>query len=197
MINNKTANNKLIELAKDNNEEAFNMLLFRWNGIISMICVSHLKNASRFGINFQELKGVAQFGLYKCLKYYDKNKSNFKTYLNLTINQTLIKYIKKQEIRYCELSAYLSLDDIVYENSLMQLDEVVADPESSIVKWYNDNEQFDFFNDFDEGVLSKEDKTIMYLKASGYTYHEAAEKLKVSKTRTDFTMKKIKKIIQK
>lgn len=197
MINNKTANNKLIELAKDNNEEAFNMLLFRWNGIISMICVSHLKNASRFGINFQELKGVAQFGLYKCLKYYDKNKSNFKTYLNLTINQTLVKYIKKQEIRYCELSAYLSLDDIVYENSLMQLDEVVADPESSIVKWYNDNEQFDFFNDFDEGVLSKEDKTIMYLKASGYTYHEAAEKLKVSKTRTDFTMKKIKKIIQK
>ncbi|MCH5180613.1 MAG: hypothetical protein J1F32_05330 [Erysipelotrichales bacterium] len=197
MINNKTANNKLIELAKNNNEEAFNMLLFRWNGVLSMICASYLKSASKFGINFQELKGVAQFSLYNSLKYYDKNKSNFKTYLNLIINQALTKYIKKYEIRYCELLSCLSFDDIVYENSIMQLDEIIGDPESSIVNWYNNNEQFDYFKDLNEEILSKEDKNIIYLKASGYTYHEASEKLKISKTRTDFALKKIKKIMRK
>lgn len=197
MIDSKTSNEKLIELAKNNNEEAFNMLLFKWNGLISMLCVSHLKNASKFGINFQELKGVAQLSLYDCLKYYDKSKSNFKTYLNLIINQKLIKYIKAYEIRYSELSSCLSLDDNAYENSLMQLDEIVADPESSVVKWYNNNERFDYFENIDEEILSKQDKTIMYLRASGYTYHEAAGKLKMTKAHTDFAMKKIKKIVRK
>lgn len=197
MVNTNTSNDKLIELAKNNNEEAFNMLLFRWNGIITIICVSHLKNASKYGINFQELKGVAQFGLYACLKYYDGSKSKFKTYLNLIINQTISKYIKKHEIHFTELSSCISLDECAYDDSFMKIDEIIDDPDSSIVKWYSENEEFEYFDNLDEEILSKEDKTIMYLRASGYTYHEAADKLKISKSHTDFTLKKIKKISRK
>lgn len=197
MIDSKTPDEILIDLAKNNNEEAFNMLLFRWNGLISMICVRHLKSAKKYGITFQELKNAAQYGIYSSLKYFDKRKSNFKTYLNLVISQAIMRCIKNGEDRFYELSACLSFDDNAYGESPMHLDEIISDPESSVVKWYDDNERFEYFENMDEEILSRKDKTIMYLRASGYTYKEAAKKLKISKANTDFTIKKIKKTMRK
>ncbi|MCH5171509.1 MAG: hypothetical protein J1F31_01560 [Erysipelotrichales bacterium] len=197
MIDSKTSDEVLIELAKNNSEEAFNMLLFRWNGLITMICVSYFKSARKYGVTFHELKSIAQFSVYNGLRFYDKNKSNFKTYLNLIVSQAIIRCIRISENRYYELSSCLSFDENTYDCSIMRLDEVIPDPESSVVKWYNDIESFEYFNSLDEEVLSKRDKTVMYLRASGYTYHEAATKLKLSKTHTDFTLKKIKKIARK
>ena len=197
MIDTKTSNEQLIELSKNNNEEAFSVLLFKWNGLISMLCLNYLKNAAKFGITFQELKSIAQYSVYNSLKYYDKNKSNFKTYLNMIVTQAIIKHIKKSEIRFYELSSCISLDESAYENSLIKFDEIIDDPSTSIVNWYNSNEEFEYFDSIDESILSKEDKTIMYLRASGYTYHEAAKKLKIPKNHTDFTLKKVKKISRK
>ncbi len=197
MISINTSNDELIELAKHNNEEAFNMLLFKCNGIISMICINYIKRGKKYGITFQELKSVAEYAIFNSLKYFDKTKSNFKTFLNLIINQELAKYVKKIETRFYELSSYLSFEDNVYENSSLEWDEVIGDPGSSIVDWYNTNEKFDYFDGIEEAILSKKDKNIMYLRASGYTYSEAAKKLNTSKSHADFTIKKIKKIVLK
>lgn len=197
MINSKTPDEILIDLAKNNDEEAFNMLLFKWNGVISMLCARNLKSAKKYGITFHELKNAAQYGVYCSLKYFNKSKSNFKTYLNLIVNQAIKKCIKNGEIVFFELSACVSFDENAYDDSLMQLDEVIPDPESSTVEWYINNEQFENFENIDEEDLSKEDKMIMYLKASGYTYKEVAKKLNISKTHTDFILKKIKKTMRK
>lgn len=188
------SDDELIELIKQNDNEAFNMLLFRYKNLITIVCFSYAKSAKMCGIDLTELKSIACICIYKNLKYYVKEKSSIKTFLNMVINQGLTKFVSEAIEHYRLLETYINLDENVFEDSSLKYEEVIPDHDTSITKWIENNERFDSFNEIDEEYLSKKDKMVLMLKASGYTYAEIADKLNIAVTQPDVSIKKIKKI---
>lgn len=196
MINHKTSDEVLMKLVKKNNEEAFNMLLFRWDNLLNMLCVEFAKMGRPYGVTFQELKNVAEFSFYNCLKYFNKSKANFKTYLNMVIKQALYKYVKASAQRYMELSQYISLDDFSFDTH-STMENSIADKHSSVVDWCVVNDEFENFLNLDDEVISQRDKHLLYLRAAGYSYEESTKIMNISKSQAGFTLKKIRSVAKK
>ncbi|MCI6358262.1 MAG: hypothetical protein MR766_06560 [Erysipelotrichaceae bacterium] len=188
------SDDELIELIKQNDNEAFNMLLFRYRNLITIVCFSYVKSAKMCGIDITELKSIACICIYKNLKYYVKEKSSIKTFLNMVINQGLTKFVSEAIEHYRLLETYINLDENVFEDSSLKYEEVIPDHDTSITNWIDNNERFDSFNEIDEEYLSKKEKMVLLLKAVGYTYAEIADKLNIAITQPDVSIKKIKKI---
>lgn len=196
MINHKTTDEVLIKLVKKNDEEAFNMLLFRWNNLLSLLCVEYARMGKQYGVTFQELKNVAEFSFYNSLKFYDSSKSNLKTYLNLVVKQALYKYVKASEERFIELSQYVNLDNFSFDTHTI-IENIIPDINSSVVNWCVFNDEFESFDQMDEEIISQKDKHLLYLRAAGYSYDESTKLLKTTKSRAGFTLKKIRNVVKK
>ena len=115
------SDDELIELIKQNDNEAFNMLLFRYKNLITIVCFSYAKSAKMCGIDLTELKSIACICIYKNLKYYVKEKSSIKTFLNMVINQGLTKFVSEAIEHYRLLETYINLDENVFEDRKIAL----------------------------------------------------------------------------
>ena len=100
------SDDELIELIKQNDNEAFNMLLFRYRNLITIVCFSYVKSAKMCGIDITELKSIACICIYKNLKYYVKEKSSIKTlfFPKNTNNIKNYSYICSQITKRCNLN---------------------------------------------------------------------------------------------
>lgn len=185
---------KLIILAKQGNEEAMNMLLFKYDTFLNLLCITYLKNQKYLRIEFAELKNIARISMFTSLKYYDYTKSDLRTFLNLTITQDIRKYIASCVKRYTQMKASIFFEDNPYSDDSITYEEIISDESTSVKKWQDDNEQFEKFCEIEEKYISKREKDIMLLRASGYRHGEIVEKLNITKSNADSAIRKMKRI---
>lgn len=193
-IDKNTTSEKLIKLASEGNEEALNMLLFRYNGLLTLICLNVLTKTRDVSVSLHDLMSTATIGLNRSLKYYDKNKSSVKTYINLVVKQELSKYIAdlRRKIEYLEFS--LNLDEPVFEEGDVFYHDLIEDKYSSIKDKCMQDEEFETFYETDDGYLSQKEKDAILLKAAGFTHKEIAKKMKTKETINDVALRKVRSI---
>ena len=191
--NNKLEELKLVELAKQGNQEAMSALLEKYDALLTLIVINHMANICAKGIEYFELKNIARIAVFSFLKYYDENRSSFRTFISLIVNQEVKKHIVDFIKRQNELKQCLFLDEKPFEESDITNDDLVPSDEKSPSQWYELNEQYDEFKEIDEEYLSKKEKAALLLKAAGYKYSEISEIINTKESSVDIALKKFKK----
>ncbi len=184
----------LINLAKQGDEEAMNMLLFKYDAFLNLLCVSYLKNQRYLKIEFAELKNIARISMFTSLKYYDQTKSDLRTFLNLTISQDIRRYIAGCVKRYTQMKASIFFEDNPYSDDNMTYEEIISDENTSVKKWKDNKDKFETFCEMEGKYISKKEKDIMLLRAGGYRHGEIVDKLNITKSKADLAVKKVRKI---
>lgn len=190
---NKLEELKLVELAKQGNQEAMSALLENYDALLTLIVINKMANICAKGIEYFELKNIARIAVFSFLKYYDENRSSFRTFISLIVNQEVKKYIVDFIKRQNELKQCLFLDEQPFEESDITNDDLVPSDEKSPSQWYELNEQYDEFKEIDEEYLSKKEKAALLLKAAGYKYSEISEIIDTKESAVDIALKKFKK----
>lgn len=191
--NKKLEESKLLELAKQGNQEAMSALLEKYDALLTLIVINQMANICAKGIEYFELKNIARIAVFSFLKYYDENRSSFRTFISLVVNQEVKKHIVDFVKRQNELKQCLFLDDKPFEESDITNDDLVPSDEKSPSQWYELNEKYDEFKEIDEEYLSQKEKAALLLKAAGYKYSEIGNIINAKESSVDIALKKFKK----
>lgn len=194
---NKNDNQDLIKRAQKGDEEAVNMLLFKYDSFLTMLCYICIKKQKNICIEFSELKHIARIALFVGLKTYDYTKSTFKTFMSVIVCREINKYIMEYTKRNNELKKYIYFEDSPYNQESFSYEDLISGNDDSVTKWYENNEDFDAFCDVDEKYFSKQEKEIIMLKSAGYSHLEISRLLNISNKTSDRAIKKMKKMSNK
>lgn len=187
------ADNELVVLARNGNEEALEVILNRYKEIINM-------KVSRYFIIGAEREDIYQeglIGLYKAVKNYELDKQNsFKSFANLCIERQLITAIKtSNRQKHIPLNSSLSLNTTAYDNdedtSLMEMfnSKTAEDPLDTVTK----KEYYRLIGSKIDENLSDFEKKVLSRFAQGDSYVKIAEKLDAPVKSIDNAIQRIRK----
>ena len=82
-----TSDQELVKLAQSGDKEAVEKLLEKYDTLLTTICLNHMTKCCAYGIEFLEVKNIARIALFSFLRYYEANRSKFRTFVSLVVNQ--------------------------------------------------------------------------------------------------------------
>lgn len=111
-----------------NSEEAFNILLKRYEQKINAIAVHYFRSFPNSGITVDELKSVACESLLTAAKKYDLNgAASFYSYWKTIVNNAISKYLTKNSYTSKKQSNIVfSLDEVI-DGSHASIESIVSD----------------------------------------------------------------------
>lgn len=184
---------KLIENIKQNDQQALECLLGRYNDIVSM-------KANRFfmiGAEKEDMIQEGMIGLYKAVKSFNTEKQNsFKTFANMCIERQLITAVKNSNRqKHIPLNSSISLNAAAYEDNedmdkIDVLDVKVLNDPSEIIA---DREYFENMENKIKENLSDFELQVLYEYEKGKTYAAIAEKLNTKIKSVDTAIQRIRK----
>ena len=177
---------KLIENIKNEDQNAFNCLVERYNDLVNM-------KASKFfmaGAEKDDMVQEGMIGLYKAVKSYVPQKQNsFKTFANMCIERQLITAVKNSNRqKHIPLNSSVSLNASAYDDN-----EDVDRIDILNIKTLNDPSDIianqEYFKDIQEKIkenLSEFELMVLNEYEKGKSYAAIAEKLN-AKTKSVYT----------
>ena len=184
---------KLIENIKQEDQNALNCLIERYNEVVSM-------KANRFfmvGAEKEDMVQEGMIGLYKAVKSFNTEKQNsFKTFANMCIERQLITAVKNSNRqKHIPLNSSISLNAAAYDDNedmdkLDVLDVKVLNDPSDIIA---DREYFESIENKIKENLSNFELQVLYEYEKGKTYAAIAEKLNAKIKSVDTAIQRIRK----
>lgn len=184
---------KLIENINNNDKEALDYLLERYNETVSL-------KANKFfmiGAEKEDMVQEGMIGLYKAIKSFDIEKQNsFKTFANMCIERQLITAVKNSNRqKHIPLNSSVSLNAAAYEDN-----EDVDKIDILDVKTLNDPSDIiadkEYFKDMEEKIkknLSEFELSVLYEYEKGKSYAAIAQKLNSKVKSVDTAIQRIRK----
>ena len=184
---------KLIENIKNEDQNAFNCLLERYNDLVNM-------KASKFfmaGAEKDDMVQEGMIGLYKAVKSYVPQKQNsFKTFANMCIERQLITAVKNSNRqKHIPLNSSVSLNASAYDDN-----EDVDRIDILNIKTLNDPSDIianqEYFKDIKEKIkenLSEFELMVLNEYEKGKSYAAIAEKLNAKTKSVDTAIQRIRK----
>lgn len=177
------------------NEDASNILLYKYRPLIVNIAQKHLKYCNG-GLDLNDLIQEGMLGLNDAIKSFDDNKeANFGTYAKLCIERkikTLIKSSQSYKNRFLNDAVMLEYvqDDVTIDKNLM-------DNETNPDKVIEENENIDnLIKKLDE-QLSDFERQVFELKMQNLSYREIAELLDKDPKIIDNTIQRVRNKLKK
>ena len=184
---------KLIENIKQEDQNALNCLIERYNEVVSM-------KANKFfmvGAEKEDMVQEGMIGLYKAVKSFNTEKQNsFKTFANMCIERQLITAVKNSNRqKHIPLNSSISLNAAAYDDNedmdkLDVLDVKVLNDPSDIIA---DREYFESIENKIKENLSNFELQVLYEYEKGKTYAAIAEKLNAKIKSVDTAIQRIRK----
>ena len=184
---------KLIENIKQEDQNALNCLIERYNEVVSM-------KANKFfmvGAEREDMVQEGMIGLYKAVKSFNTEKQNsFKTFANMCIERQLITAVKNSNRqKHIPLNSSISLNAAAYDDNedmdkLDVLDVKVLNDPSDIIA---DREYFQSIENKIKENLSEFELQVLYEYEKGKTYAAIAEKLNAKIKSVDTAIQRIRK----
>ena len=184
---------KLIENIKQEDQNALNCLIERYNEVVSM-------KANKFfmvGAEREDMVQEGMIGLYKAVKSFNTEKQNsFKTFANMCIERQLITAVKNSNRqKHIPLNSSISLNAAAYDDNedmdkLDVLDVKVLNDPSDIIA---DREYFQSIENKIKENLSDFELQVLYEYEKGKTYASIAEKLNAKIKSVDTAIQRIRK----
>ena len=184
---------KLIENIKNEDQNAFNCLVERYNDLVNM-------KASKFfmaGAEKDDMVQEGMIGLYKAVKSYVPQKQNsFKTFANMCIERQLITAVKNSNRqKHIPLNSSVSLNASAYDDN-----EYVDRIDILNIKTLNDPSDIianqEYFKDIQEKIkenLSEFELMVLNEYEKGKSYAAIAEKLNAKTKSVDTAIQRIRK----
>ena len=185
---------ELVEKIKSNNdEEAEQVLLFRYEKEVKKVVNSRLSKVRIRGLDREELYQAIRLLTITIVDKYDQSKGNFYGYWSTSANRMITSEIRsslskkrKTEIGQC----YFLREDGEdwFEN--------LSGNEPSIKQQYEMKEILEKVKKISDTYFSVEERTVFAYRLSGYSYQEIAKILKMSPKNVDNIMLLIRKKIR-
>ena len=184
---------KLIENIKNEDQNAFNCLVERYNDLVN-------RKASKFfmaGAEKDDMVQEGMIGLYKAVKSYVPQKQNsFKTFANMCIERQLITAVKNSNRqKHIPLNSSVSLNASAYDDN-----EDVDRIDILNIKTLNDPSDIianqEYFKDIQEKIkenLSEFELMVLNEYEKGKSYAAIAEKLNAKTKSVDTAIQRIRK----
>ena len=179
--------NTIIQRLKEGDKDAFEKLLSVHHNMIYKIINSIDRSLGDYIIDENDLYQEASLALYEAAESFEPDREvKFSTYAYVHIKNNLLNYVKKYRRRY--------RDDIYsFDVNPRSMDFQVAD---STRNSYNENQFREELEKF-LGNLNEEDRMILLMRGSDYSYKEIAEKLNTSTKRVDNKLRVLKQCLKK
>jgi len=184
---------KLIENIKQQDQQALDCLIERYNDVVSM-------KANRFfmvGAEKEDMIQEGMIGLYKAVKSFNIEKQNsFKTFANMCIERQLITAVKNSNRqKHIPLNSSISLNAAAYDDNedmdkMDVLDVKTLNDPSDIIA---DREYFENIENKIKENLSDFELQVLYEYEKGKTYAAIAEKLNAKIKSVDTAIQRIRK----
>ncbi len=181
---------ELLELIKENNEEALENLIEKYRSTIIGILLKYKKDAYLIGLDIKDLYQEGLIGLFEAIKTYDEQKdASFKTYANLVIDRKLLDLIKaNKRLKHFTLNNAVSLDSLLDEEDDRNLYDKLETDESTPISKLIDEED----NELLKSSLTDFELKVYILKIEGKNNKEIASILDKNLRSVENTIQRIK-----
>lgn len=185
---------ELIDIVNDNNEEAMEIIINKYQPVIKYIANKKIKIASNLGLDISDLYQEGMIGLIEALRDFKEAKGvTFYTFANLCISRQINSALtRNNRNRDKILNNSLSLDQKIADSDKTLLDTIEpidnVTPLNEIIAIENDEELFGRINE----TLSPFERQVFDLKIKNYSYGDIEKKLDVSSKRVYSAMRRIK-----
>ncbi len=172
-MKNLVSDDELIYLIRQNNEEALNMLLFRYRDIRDILILETLKNNRYCGLDFDDLKQTAYETMLLVAETYDPTRSCFFSYWKLLMGREMKTFL----IKYNGPSASFLNTSISFDaGEEFEKNRWMAQaPDSSdylITESLNVDESIQHLAEDVDHKLTPQEKAVMAYRMMGYSYEE-------------------------
>ncbi len=178
-------------IQKENDKEAIDLLLFRYENETKKIVFARLGKWHRQYFEYDDFFQLVRLTTLKVIKLYDPQKGSFYNYWSGATNRIITSEIRRltKNNYSVEIRQILVFND---NEENYYFDNIKSD-ELSTVEQYQYNELFSNINTIAEEFLSPFEKAVLYYRMVGYSFNEIANKLKTTPKKIDNAMAKVRR----
>lgn len=189
-----TNDSELLMLYHEENEDAKNILFYKYKFIIDILIKKYSKYLISLNIDYQEIYSECTVGFSDGLRSYQDDKSaSLATFITLCIERRIRNIIRKyNRDKYKGMQDTYSLD-FVYEDTDTTLMELISDDsEHDPLKNITEQEGYDELVNNIKDKLTEKEYDVFILMINGHSYIEIAEILELTPKQVDNTMQRLK-----
>ncbi len=179
ILDKKLADNELLYLIQEKNEEAGDLLFERYKHIIDISINKYLRSAYALNVDIEELKQEAMLGYVDAIHSYNDNMNmKLSSFISLCVERRLQNIIRKNNTGKIKMlkEAY-SLDNEIGED--LTLADVVGDNRSNPEVIKEEKESVKKLREKIDSALSNSEKEVLELMLNDYSSEEIASILSV------------------
>lgn len=181
--------NELIYLIEENDEDALNELIDRYNVKIYSTINKYKTKAKNLGLDISDLYQEGLFGLINSIKTYDQDKeASFKTYASIVIERQILDLVKAHDrVKYKTLNNAISLDNFTLEEEQSLYNFIEIDTNTPEVKLIDQEIKENL-----KKILTEFELKVYELKIEGKTNKEISFILNKPSRSIENTLQRIK-----
>lgn len=179
ILDKKLADNELLYLIQEKNEEAGDLLFERYKHIIDISINKYLRSAYALNVDIEELKQEAMLGYVDAIHSYNDNMNmKLSSFISLCVERRLQNIIRKNNTGKIKMlkEAY-SLDNEIGED--LTLADVVGDNRNNPEVIKEEKESVKKLREKIDSTLSNSEKEVLELMLNDYSSEEIASILSV------------------
>ena len=179
ILDKKIADNELLYLIQEKNEEAGDLLFERYKHVIDISVNKYLRSAYALNVDIEELKQEAMLGYVDAIHSYNDNMNmKLSSFISLCVERRLQNIIRKNNTSKIKMlkEAY-SLDNEIGED--LTLADVVGDNRNNPEVIKEEKESVKKLREKIDSALSNSEKEVLELMLNEYSSEEIASILGV------------------
>ena len=187
---------ELVYQVRENNEEAYNLLIGKYSNLVGMLAKKILRKYKYLGLEYDDIYQEGMMGIIKALNDYNSRETVFYTYASLCAKREIDKLIKTQSRKKrMVLNDSISINGYVHNNP----DLVIEDAIPSKYNLEREYECYDMYRRIMNAGLNLNiiDSSILELRMNGFSSNEIAILLDLTYKKVDYRMRKIRKTLLK
>ena len=190
----KTNDSELLMLYRENDEDAKNMLFYKYKFIIDVLIKKYGNWLSSLKIDYQELYSECTVGFSDALYCFQEDKdSSLPTFITLCVERRISGIIRKySRDKYKVMQDTYSLDFFYDEKNAALIDAISDKNNNDPLKNMAEEEEYsELIKNIKDSLTSKEYE-VFVLKSRGFDYQEIAHILDKNPKQIDNSIQRIK-----
>ena len=173
--------NQVLELIRDNSEEAKEYLYEKYKYIVDIIVNKYKSSAYYLSMDMNELKQEALLGFSDALVSYDPDKdASLPTFISLCVERKIHNYIRKEETSKSKRVRESYSLDYTYGEDGSTLKEVIPDNGNTPEEDIEAKETVEHLKEKINDVLSDNEREVYKLLINEFSYDDIASILEIT-----------------
>ena len=173
--------NQVLELIRDNNEEAKEYLYEKYKHIVDIIVNKYKSSAYYLSMDMNELKQEALLGFSDALVSYNPEKdASLPTFISLCVERKIHNYIRKEDTQKAKMLREAYSLDYTYGEDGSTLKEVIPDNGTTPEEDIEAREEVSHLKEKINDILSDNEREVYKLLINEFSYDDIASILEIT-----------------